>query len=195
MSEVHVLRLDIADARARAVAFCALTLPLARTNSAPEPMSDEDNLDQAFARGIALGRATAEQNFAIERAALQTLLASAQALQPEPSDELAALIVETVSRLVETITGTTEIDRETLNARAHRAAALIADADMARTLHLHPDDIALIDAAAIPLSIVADPALIRGSLRIACSTGWIEDGVATRLDALRDLLGEEEDRT
>ena len=39
------------------------------------------------------------------------------------------------------------------------------------------------------LSIVGDPSLSRGDIRIDCSAGWIEHGTSLYLDALRSELG------
>ncbi len=99
------------------------------------------------------------------------------------------LIAETVERLVRLTAGELALDTDLLLARARRAATLVADAASAGTLHLHPDDLALLDPSALPLQAIADPGLARGSLRIEDSTGWVEDGVATHLEALREQLG------
>lgn len=127
--------------------------------------------------------------------ALLTMIAAAEAFQPEPSEELAALIAETVLRLVTEIVGAVEIDHETLLKRAKRAAALISDTDAARTMWVHPDDVEVLQDSGLSLSIMADPAADRGSIRIDCSPGWIEHGTSLYLDALRSGLGLKERET
>jgi flagellar assembly protein FliH len=141
-----------------------------------------------YENGFAAGHQSAQESFEIERANYNALIASAQAMQSEPSDELAALIAATVSQLVHKITGSTPIDGEWLNRHASSAAALVADCDMARTLWVHPDDIELIDQAAIGLTLIADPGAERGSISVECSQGWIEHGRALYLDRLSGLL-------
>lgn len=145
--------------------------------------------EDPFALGYRQGLADAEQAFAGERAQFAALVAACDALQPEPSEELALLIAETVERLVRLTAGELALDTDLLLMRARRAASLIAEAERAGTLRLHPEDLALLDLSALPLQAVADPGLPRGSLRIEDSTGWVEDGVATHLEALREQLG------
>ncbi len=57
------------------------------------------------------------------------------------------------------------------------------------TLCVNPDDVALLDGFETTLTIVGDPSLPRGDLRIDCSAGWIEHGTSLYLDALRSELG------
>ncbi len=142
-----------------------------------------------YGAGFEDGRRASEEAFAAERASLLALLAKADALRPEPSEELAMLIGETVYRLVCDIVGQVEIDRECLARRARQAAAIVAECDNARTLCVNPDDVALLDGLDSALTIVADPSLPRGDLRIDCSAGWIEHGTSLYLEALRSELG------
>ena len=139
--------------------------------------------------GFEEGRRTAQDAFEIERAALQRLVESAGALQPESSEELAMLIGETVYRLVTDIVGKVEIDADCLTRRASAAAALIAECDNARTLCVNPDDIPLLEGLRTSLKIDGDSSLARGDVRIDCSAGWIEHGTSLYLDALRSELG------
>jgi flagellar assembly protein FliH len=52
-------------------------------------------------------------------------------------------------------------------------------------LKLNPDDVALLDGAALPVAIETDAALARGALRLETVSGWIEDAPALRLERLR----------
>jgi flagellar assembly protein FliH len=145
-----------------------------------------------YETGFAAGQQKAQEIYAIERAHYNTLIASAQAIQSEASDELAALIVATVCHLVRKITGSAPIDGELLNRHAISAAALVAECDMARTLWVHPDDIELIDQAAIGLTVMADNTVERGSVSLECSQGWIEHGRSLYLERLPGLLDSQE---
>lgn len=146
-------------------------------------------IEDPFVLGYRQGFAEAEKAIAGERERIAALLAACEAFQPEPSEELALLIAETVDSLVRLTVGEVEIDCARLLERARRAAALVAEADAARTLHLHPDDLALLEPGALPLEAVSDASLSRGSLRIEDSLGWVEDGVSIHLQALREQLG------
>ena len=148
-----------------------------------EPGSDP------FEQGYRQGLADAGQAFAEERNRLIALLAACEALRPEPSEGLALHIAEAVETLVRLIAGEVSIDAGLLAERARVAAKMVAEADGARALHLNPDDLALIDTATLPLPVVGDPSISRGSLRVEDCAGWVEDGVAERLQLLREQLG------
>ncbi len=142
-----------------------------------------------YQSGVAEGRLLAAAEFALEKQSLLTLLGAANALQPEPSDELAVLIGEAVEMLVRQIVGDVAIDSVLLADRAQQAAALVAECDAARTMWVHPDDLDLLDQSILAIPLKADPAAERGSIRIDCSAGWIEHGTALYLDQLRIDLG------
>ncbi|PZQ24203.1 MAG: flagellar biosynthetic protein [Sphingopyxis macrogoltabida] len=145
--------------------------------------------DDPFALGLAEGQRLAESAFAVERQQLLALVAGAEALQDEPSEELAQLIAETVERLVRQIVESAPIDAAWLTEQASVAAAMVAEADKARTLWVNPADAVLLADGDIHLPIEADPAMPRGTVRIETSTGWIEHGRAVYLDELRAALG------
>lgn len=153
--------------------------------------ADPDATNDPFALGLVEGQRLADAAFAVERQQLLALIASAEALQDEPSEELAQLIAETVERLVRQIVGQAPIDAEWLQGQADIAAAMVAEADKARTLWVNPADAALLMDAAIALPIEADPSMTRGTIRIETSAGWIEHGRAVYLGELRAALGGE----
>jgi flagellar assembly protein FliH len=156
---------------------------------APEGTFDFESIHaEGFAQGFEQGRRAAEEQLAQERDALRKMIQQLDVLQPEPTNALALLLAETVDRLVRQIMGTVEIDGALLTARAEAAAALIgAETEPAR-LRVSPADVALLDGARIPVDIVGDPTLVRGSLVLETGAGWIEDGPAVRLDRLRAEL-------
>lgn len=153
--------------------------------------AEEAPADDPFALGLAEGQRLAEAGFAIEREQLLALVAGAEALQDEPSEELAQLIAETVERLVRQIVESAPIDGDWLRAQAETAAAMVAEADKARTLWVNPADAALLMDAPIALPIEADASMARGTVRIETSAGWIEHGRAVYLNELRAALGSE----
>ncbi len=182
MSEAAVIRLSLGEAcqpqhsfRPRVVG----AVQTAVTNPATDP----------FADGFAEGQRATEAHYVAERARLQRLVAAAAALQPESSEELALMIATTVERLVRELVGTVPIDAGWLSARIDRALGCIEQADAARTLWLHPDDLGLIDPALIAVDIQPDATIERGALRIDCARGWIEDARSIHLEALRVALG------
>jgi flagellar assembly protein FliH len=190
-TETGFVPVALADAMARTSGFRPLSFASAAYVAQDEPESvDEPDLDDPFALGLAEGQRLAEAGFVAERHQLLALLANAEALQDEPSEELAQLIAETVERLVRQIVATAPIDAEWLQAQAQTAADMVADADKARTLWVHPEDAALLADCPLTLGLESDAAMMRGTVRLETSTGWIEHGRAVYLDELRAALGE-----
>ncbi|MBJ7501333.1 MAG: flagellar biosynthetic protein [Sphingopyxis sp.] len=192
-AETGFAPVSLIDAMARGGGFRPISF--APSVHAPQPVEtsfDEPDLDDPFALGLAEGQRLAEAAFVAERHQLLALLAGAEALQDEPSEELAQLIATTVERLVRQIVATAPIDTEWLEAQVATAAAMIADADKARTLWVHPEDAALLADAPLAMAIESDTAMMRGTVRIETSTGWIEHGRAVYLEELRSALGERE---
>lgn len=191
-AETGFAPVSLIDAMARGGGFRPISF--APSVHAPQPVEtfDEPDLDDPFALGLAEGQRLAEAAFVAERHQLLALLAGAEALQDEPSEELAQLIATTVERLVRQIVATAPIDTEWLEAQVAIAAAMIADADKARTLWVHPEDAALLADAPLAMAIESDTAMMRGTVRIETSTGWIEHGRAVYLEELRSALGERE---
>lgn len=189
-AETGFAPVSLSEAMARKSGFRPLSFAPSLVAEQAELESPADiDLDDPFARGLAEGQRIAETAFVAERHQLLALLAGAEALQDEPSEELAQLIAETVERLVRQIVATAPIDAEWLQAQAEAAAAMVADADKARTLWVHPDDAALLADCPLTLAVESDPAMVRGTIRLETSTGWIEHGRAVYLDELRAALG------
>lgn len=147
--------------------------------------------EDPFAQGLIEGQRVAEAAFSVERGEWMALIAGAEALQDEPSEELAQMIAETVERLVRQIVAEAPIDAAWLQAQAETAAAMVAECDKLRTLWVHPQDAALLIDCALKLPVAADAAMARGTVRIETSAGWIEHGRAVYLNELRVALGSE----
>ena len=171
--------------------------PWGSSEEPPQTANDREDLEavdpaathaDSFAQGFDAGRRTAELEFAGERQAIARLAEQLETLRPEPTSALAALIAETVERLVTQIVGSAEIDGALLQQRAEAAAKLIGEDTEPAKLRLHPDDVPLLEAARIPVAIVADESLRRGSIVLDTGSGWIEDGPAVRLERLRATL-------
>ena len=142
----------------------------------------------AFTQGFEEGRRTVELEVAAEREAIAKLAEALEALRPEPSHALAALLAETVDRLVRQVIGEVEIDPALLVHRAERAAQLIGEETAPSKLRAHPDDVELLADARIAVPVSGDPALPRGTIVLETGEGWIEDGPEVRLDRLRAEL-------
>ncbi len=175
-------RINIADAHVSGSDFQRAVRPN------ETPASHLTHRDDPFQRGFEQGSAAAAELFEIERDRLIALLEACDALKSEASEEVAAMIAETVMALVTQIVGSVEIDSGLLIRRTKEAVAIIAETDGARTLHLHPEDIPVIEGANLSINIMADEALPRGSVRVGYSAGWVEHGIPLYLDALHEAL-------
>jgi flagellar assembly protein FliH len=144
----------------------------------------EEGMAEGFAAGLAAGRAEADA----EKDALRRLAATLDALRPEPTAALGGMIAMTVERLLVELMGQVAIDRDTLLARAEAAAALIGEETRPTALRLHPDDLARLDGAALPIPAQPDPTIEPGGVRIETGQGWIEDTPSMRLEKLRAAL-------
>lgn len=164
----------------------AFEVPEEPMESEAPPAIDIDVIRaQAMAQGYAAGIAAGREEAEAERIAIKTLASGLEVLRPEPTQALGALIAATVERLVGEVVGQVEIDRDTLMLRAQAAAALIGDETRPAVLKLNPDDVAYLDGAALPVAIEADAGVSPGNLRLETVSGWIEDGLAVRLERLR----------
>ena len=161
-----------------------------------EPASEEDMIEQARIEAFAMGfdegsRVTSEANRA-DAEARQRLADAFQLLAPAPSGMLSTMLSATVVRLVEQIVGEVEIDIERLLQRCDSVAAFIEDHDEKGALHLHPEDIVLLEGEEIGVKLVADQNMQRGCVRLETADGWVEDGPDVRLSRLRSLLDDME---
>ena len=162
-----------------------------------EPEIDlvEEARMEAFTLGFDEGcRVTAEANSA-DTDARARLAEALDLLAPAPSGMLSTMLSATVVRLVEQIVGEVEIDLERLIDRCDTVAAFIESNQDKSALHLHPDDVALLEGEAIGVPMIADKAMHRGCVRLETADGWVEDGPDVRLSRLRALMDDMEGKS
>ncbi|MFS0737593.1 hypothetical protein ABC347_11130 [Sphingomonas sp. 1P06PA] len=161
--------------------------------AAPATVIDPAEIEAtAFAAGFDEGLRTAQVELEAERASLAILAESLTVLKPEPSRDLALLLSETVSRLVRQAIGEVAIDETMLLRRAEQVAGLIAEASVPGRMRLHPDDVARLADARLPVELVGDPLLAPGTALLETNDGWIEAGpdvALEKLGAALDRLG------
>lgn len=134
---------------------------------------------RAYADGLAAGRAAAEAEAAEHGARQRALRLNFRALDEAARDILADDLAATVLALCEGALAGAAIEREGLLARCHAAARRIGGAAETLTLHLHPEDIALLADAPLPgWRVTSDAALERGTVLIAGADGSVSDGPA-----------------
>lgn len=164
------------------VAFVAIPEP-----EAPDPVA------LAHARGHAEGYAQALAEAEATQAAQDATRHRIEtALRAMAADEIAALeqrLRQTVLALCESVVAEAAIDTDALAARVRRAAQMLARAEDARVIRLHPEDLAAVGHA-LPEDwhCEPDPQLERGTVRVDGSLGGVEDGPAQWRRALDEAL-------
>lgn len=171
----------------------------AAMHDAAPAMTDQDILEQArmeaFAQGFDEGCRVVGDAAALDAEARARLAEALEMLAPAPSGMLSTMLSATVVRLVEQIVGEVEIDIERLVQRCDTVAAFIEDNEDKSALHLHPEDVAMLEGEAIGLKLIGDPAMHRGCVRLETADGWVEDGPDVRLSRLRALMDDMEGRS
>lgn len=162
--------------------------PSPREAKAEAVTSIETLRNEAFAEGFEQGRQTVLQEFAREREALAELIRSAEALQPESTGPLAAVLAETVTRFVRQIVGEVKIDPAMLRERAATIAEMVTAESGPARLRMNPDDIAMLDGVDLGIATAPDHHLVSGQIVLETGEGWIEDGPQVRLAKLRTQL-------
>lgn len=159
----------------------------------PDPV--EEAAQQAFVQGFQEGERLAREAVELDNAARETLAAALQLVARSGEGELAAMLSQAVTRLVVQIIGEVEIDEAMLRARCEAVAACIDPDDTRTVIEVHPDDLPLLamEGLNVPLAPSAD--VPRGSVRLGTAEGWVEDGPDVRLDRLKALMDDMENRT
>lgn len=145
------------------------------------PAAHLDPVEEARQAGYDAGFAAATEQAAEQSLRDSTLLtALADALREGSAidrDALARRLRETVLALVRRMVGETGVSADLLAARIAAATDLLADASESAMLHLHPDDVALVEGV-LPKTVFAigDGAIARGSFLLESASTVVEDG-------------------
>lgn len=158
----------------------------------PEP-EPEDPLAIAHAEGYAAGlaeaRAEANAARAAEDAARHRIEIALRGMAAEETAMLEQRLRQTVLALCDTLIADAAIDQAALEARVRRAAQMLARAEDARVIRLHPEDLALVGHD-LPADWHCEPdsSLERGAVRVDGAMGGVEDGPALWRRALEEAL-------
>jgi flagellar assembly protein FliH len=179
MSEIIVVPMtSLPQGTGQFAPLCRPTLPTVAASNEPD----------LYQQGFADGQTIAETAFAVERQQLHRLITSAEAIGLEGNAETEYLLGNAIRLIVADIVGDAAIDPDRLARQIGDALSLATEADLARTICLHPDDVALLADTPLPLRCKPDPELPPGGFRIECSAGWIEHGPAFVMKRLEHLL-------
>ncbi|RIV85788.1 hypothetical protein [Aurantiacibacter zhengii] len=158
----------------------------------PEPDTSEPDavIADMLADAEARGRQVALAEMANEGAARAALKLAFQKLDTQLHEQLAQQLAETVAALCETALAPMALDTEALHRRCAAAAALLGDSAGDAKLHLHPEDIPLLDADfATQWTVIPAPGQPRGTLHFDSQDGAVRDGPEEWRTAVREALG------
>lgn len=152
-----------------------------------------DPIEAAHSAGYAEGVAAAQAEMAVTGERDRTLLAAlAQALQSDDRidrDAVAQRLRQTVLFLVTRLVGEIGVEPDLLARRIETAVDLLSDAAESAILHVHPDDVALLEGK-LPRQIfaVGDASLTRGSFQLESAATIVEDGPELWLEQLAHAI-------
>lgn len=161
----------------------------------PGGQAPRDPLADAYERGYAEGERTAREQAEAQRGAIEAQHQAIELAFARFDEDSAALLRErlrtTVLAICQQMAGSIALDEAGLAARVDAAAALLRRKQDERVVRLHPEDIRLVEGRMAPdLSLLADPTLPRGSLRVDGEEGGLEDGAEQWRESLAEALGE-----
>ncbi len=139
--------------------------------------ASDDRWQAGYDQGLADAREAAAMERDVTAAATDLLARSLTRLDEQQAAHLADRLRDTVVALCDTIIEEAAIDEAALTRRIALALAMLRRAEDDRILRIHPDDAGLI-AKWVPddLTIVPDPAIERGTIRVEMSVGGVETG-------------------
>jgi flagellar assembly protein FliH len=162
----------------------------------PEPEIDpiEEASQQGFVAGFQEGERITREAMEADDSVRRALADAIGQLGGIGEGMLASLLSQSVLRLVTQIVGEVPIDEARLAERCAAVAAFIDPDDGKAVLEVNPLDLPLIGTEGLGVALVPNAQLARGSVRLATSDGWIEDGPDVRLSRLQALMDDMEGR-
>jgi flagellar assembly protein FliH len=167
-------------------------------NTSPQPTVHElaaleqQARDEGYAAGHAEGNAAAQQQLRQRMAQLDALYEAAarplQILDEQTGQELVRLATIVAGRV---IASELQLAPELIARAVRQAASALPAATRELRVHLHPDDLALLQelgAAESHWQLLADPALARGDCQLESARSRLDARVETRLAAIIDAV-------
>ncbi len=175
-----------------------ITHPGRATHAADAPPVNDDPVEiaaqAAFVQGFQEGERVAREAAAVDNGARLTLAEALQGVVRADEGTLATLLSQAVIRLVGQMMGEVAIDEALLRERCAAVAACL-DSDTGKAvLEVNPADVPLLDEEALGVALSPNADLPRGSVRLATTEGWVEDGPDVRLSRLKALMDDMEGR-
>ena len=141
-----------------------------------EPEPEPDPINEAFMRGKLAGKEEAVAEYKELSAQKLELRQSIRALDQAGMDALASDLCETVIALCSQAIGDYSPDPGALQQRCAGAAKRLGSGITGAKLHLHPDDLALLDQSSLTQwQVIADPMAERGGVQFETEDGSVSD--------------------
>jgi flagellar assembly protein FliH len=159
----------------------------------PAPGAFVDPVEAArtvgFAEGKAAGIAEAMEAATRDQTLLQGLADALRAGGQLDREQMAAKLRQTVLHLVRQIVGEVGISADLLARRIEVAADMLSDSAESALLHVHPDDVALLEGK-LPKTVFAagDASIARGSFILESASTIVEDGPGLWLEQLTQAI-------
>tara|TARA_R110000782_G_scaffold268393_1_gene364741 strand:+ start:5756 stop:6388 length:633 start_codon:yes stop_codon:yes gene_type:complete len=166
--------------------------PTGRSDTVPKTDPLEQARADGFAQGFDEGMRVAIESFSADEEAKIRLAQSLEQVAPATNGILSSLLSAAVLRLVSQIVGETPVDAALLAKRVEGVAAFIQDVQSRNSLHVNPEDMALLAGYEFGFPLTPDPDVGRGGVRLDTADGWIEDGPDVQLSRLKAMLDDME---
>jgi flagellar assembly protein FliH len=158
------------------------------SDNIPAGPSIDQQIADAYHQGVADGQKAVLDTAELDAIAASQLALAIENLKPQLSDTICISLMRAIKALLERSTGFHQPDEDILRQHCETLAKLVTKDMSAASLHLHPDDLAMLGDTEHGLPLHADASLRRGTLRLAHGDGWIEQGTQPLLDELQNLL-------
>lgn len=143
----------------------------------PKPEEQGAQSDATFEAGRQAGLAEARTEFEIESSARSKLSSRIDALDQAASKALQTRLADLIGAICEAVLGEQAIDPASLQARCEKAARALGMPLDRITLHLHPQDAAMLDAGFAAVWKVEDDCNCeRGTIRLEAGEKIVRDG-------------------
>jgi len=141
--------------------------------------------ERGYGEGLAAGLLQNGAEVARDKLLIESMIAGLAGGTYLDRDRLARQLRQTVLSLVTRIVGEVGVSGDLLAARIEAATDLLAEANESALLHLHPDDVPLVEGK-LPKTVFAagDAKVARGSFVIESASTIVEDGPELWLEQL-----------
>ena len=167
----------------------------------PDPALLAQERDNGYREGVEAGRRAAEIVLVAERDALKQLLSNLTQLVSDFERNLAGEVLSLSLELTRLIVRhSIKVKPDLVLSAVKEAVASLPGVDMQTTIHLHPDDAALVRAlpegdqmlGALPWKIAEDSRVERGGCRLDTATTEVDATLETRWRRIIAALGRDD---